>query len=74
MRTRFEAVLDKRAAVAAAEAAGEVADSMEVRGKLVARWQSGELTLEQMQAELAAIKRAAKKNGKLTRSQVWSRA
>lgn len=55
-----------------AEAAGRVADSMEVRLALMAKFHSGECTLEQVQAELAAIKRNAKKNGQITRSQAYS--
>lgn len=55
-----------------AEASGRVADSMEVRLALMAKFHSGECTLEQVQAELAAIKRSAKKNGQITRSQAYS--
>lgn len=73
-RTRFDAVMDKRNALAAADTAGEVADSMEVRKKLIEQMNRGEKTLVEIQAELETIKRNAKKNGKLTRSQVWSRA
>lgn len=61
-------------AVRQAEADGEVADSMEVRLALIARMKAGELTLEQVQAELKRIKRAAKKAGKLTRAQAYRRA
>lgn len=42
---------------------GLVADSKEVRLMLVARLQSGECTLEAMQAELKKIKRTAHKKG-----------
>lgn len=73
-RTRFDAVMDKRNALDTADAAGEVADSMDVRKKLIEQMQRGEKTLAEIQAELATIKRNAKKNGKLTRTQVWSRA
>jgi hypothetical protein len=72
-RTRFEAAMDKRDAVNKADAAGQVADSKEVRTALIQRMHAGELTLEQVQAELARIKRDAKKNGLLTRSQAFSR-
>jgi hypothetical protein len=54
-----------------AEAADEVADSMEVRLALIGRMKAGELTLEQVQAELARIKRAAKRNGQVTRSEAY---
>lgn len=72
-RTRFEASLDKRAALKKAEADGMVADSMDVRMKLVERMHSGELTLAQVQDELKKIKRNAKKNGMVTRNQVFIR-
>ena len=72
-RTRFEASSDKRHAVKEAEAAGQIADSMEVRLSIVKRMKSGEITLAQGQAELKAIKRNAKKNGLLTRQQAFSR-
>lgn len=72
-RTRFEASIDKRAAVNRAEAAGEIADSREVRLELIRRMKAGELTLEQMQAELARIKRGAAKAGKVTRAQAFNR-
>lgn len=54
-----------------AEADGRVADSMDVRLKLVERMNAGELTLEQVQAELKRIKREAKKNGQITRAQAY---
>lgn len=57
----------------AAEERGEVADSMAVRLALIERMHAGELTLEQVQAELARIKRGAKKAGKITRAQAYSR-
>lgn len=55
----------------AQEAAGNVADSMEVRLALIARMDAGELTLDQVQAELKRIKRDAKKSGKITRNQAF---
>jgi len=64
---------EKRQAVNKAEAAGEIADSMEVRAALVAKLDSGEMTLDEVQAELKKIKRNAKKSGKITRSQAWNR-
>ncbi len=72
-RTRIEAAYDKRANVTELEAAGMVADNDAVRMALVAKVKSGECTLEEVQAELKAIKRNAKKNGKVTRSQAFNR-
>jgi len=74
IRSRFDASLDKRAAVNAADTSGEVADSTEVRMALMARVHSGEITLIEAQTELKKIKRNAKKNGKLTKQQVWSKS
>lgn len=54
-----------------AEAEGRVADSMEVRLALMDRVHKGEITLEAAQSELAAIKRAAKRNGQITRNQAF---
>lgn len=71
-RTRFEASLDKRAAVKSAESTGQIEDSMEVRLELIAKMKRGEMTLEQVQAELKRIKRDAKKNGKITRNQAFN--
>jgi hypothetical protein len=62
---------ERKTALKNAESAGLVADSMEVRKQLIARMDAGELTLEQAQAELAAIKRGAKKAGKMTRTQAF---
>jgi hypothetical protein len=70
-RDRWQAGQDKRAAVNAAEAAGEVADSMSVRAVLVERMKSGEITHEQALAELKRIKRGAKAAGKTTRARAW---
>ena len=72
-RTRFEASMDKRDALKTAEAAGQVADSMDVRLALMDRVHSGEITLEQAQAELKKIKSGAKRAGKVTRAQAFSR-
>lgn len=63
----------KRAALNTDEGAGEVADSMEVRRALIRRMDAGELTLEQVQAELRRIKRTAKVQGKVTRRQAFER-
>lgn len=72
-RDRQDAIRDKRAAVEAAEQHGEIADSMDVRARLIGEMQRGEKTLAQIQAELAQIKRDAKRNGKTTRSAVYNR-
>lgn len=61
----------RKANMQAAEAAGQVADSVEVRRALMERVKRGEITLEQAQSELAAIKRGAKKRGLVTRSQAF---
>lgn len=71
--TRFERRLVQREAHKKAEAAGEVADSMDVRMALMKRVHDGEITLEQAQAELAKIKRGAKRNGLKTRDQFYTR-
>ena len=54
-----------------AETAGRVADSMEVRLELVRKMHAGEMTLDDVQAELQRIKRNAKKNGQITRDQAY---
>lgn len=72
-RTRWEASIDKRRAMNKAEEDGLVADSMEVRHQLLERVRKGEATLEEVQAELKRIKRNAKKNELVTRSQAFSR-
>lgn len=59
----------RREAMKKAEADGKVADSMDVRMALMKRVHDGEITLEEAQAELARIKRNAKKNGQITRAQ-----
>lgn len=64
----YETHRRKVSAVNAAEERGEVADSMEVRTELIRRMRSGEITLEEVQAELKRIKRNAKKNGQCTRA------
>jgi len=72
-RTRFEERIEKREEVKRSEAAGEVADSMDVRLALMERVHSGEITLSQAQAELKKIKSGAKLAGKITREQAFSR-
>jgi len=71
-RTRFEAAMDKRNAVKAAEGAGKVADSMDVRMALMDRVHRGEITLAQAQAELKKIKSGAKRAGLVTRAQAFN--
>ena len=71
-RTRFDAV-EKRAALKFAEDSGLVADSIDVRTKLMARVHSGEISLDEAQKELKKIKAGAKKAGKVTRAQAYSR-
>ena len=70
---RFWANIEKRDAVRKAEACGEIADSMEYRRSLVEKMTRGEMTLEQVQAELAKAKRAAKRSGKMTRAEAYRR-
>jgi hypothetical protein len=72
-RTRYQASIDKRAAIAKAEAAGQVADSLEVRRALLDRVAKGEMTLLQANDELDKIKRNANKVGLVTRSQVFDK-
>lgn len=55
-----------------AEGQGVVADSMEFRLELMERVRSGEITLAESQAELARVKRNAKKNGQVTRNQAFN--
>lgn len=59
--------------IAELEAEDKIADSMDVRRELVRKMRAGEMTLEQAQAELADIKRGAKKAGKVTRAQAYRR-
>lgn len=76
MRRRdwYDRRLDKRVALQIAEEQGLVADSTEFRQALVAKLESGEMTIEQVQEELRKVKREAKKNGKKTREQIWRSA
>ena len=73
MRDRFTAAQDKRRNVKRCEADGVIADSDDVRLALMAQVRSGEKTLKEVQAELKKIKRNAKKNGKITKSQAFTR-
>ena len=70
---RFWRNLERRDALKKAEAAGQVADSMEVRMAIMKRVETGEITLEQAQAEIASIKRQANAAGKMTRNQAFMR-
>ncbi|AYH33271.1 hypothetical protein F6Q07_21605 [Pectobacterium parmentieri] len=70
-RTRFDAAMDKRIHMEDCESNGMVADSMEVRMALMKKVEGGEITLQQAQEELQKIKRNAKKNGLMTRTQAW---
>ncbi len=72
-RTQFEASREKRDEVKRSEAAGEVADSIDVRKALMARVHAGEITLQDAQSQLKKIKSGAKKSGKVTRAQAFSR-
>ena len=64
-------IREKRDRVKAAEAAGLVADSTQVRMALMERFHRGELTLDDVQAELKRIKRNAKRNGLVTQNAVY---
>jgi len=72
-RTSFEAGMDKINEVKRSESNGEVSDSKEVRMALMQRVHSGEITLEYAQSELKRIQREGKRQGKVTRSQAFSR-
>ena len=71
-RDKFTASMVKRKNVKKCEAEGMVADSTEVRVALMDKFHSGECTLEEVQKELAKIKRNAKKNGQITKSQAFN--
>lgn len=70
--TYSERMAQKRRNEEEAETKGLIADSMDVRIALMEKFHSGECTLEEVQAELSAIKRNAKKNGQITRDQARS--
>jgi hypothetical protein len=71
-RDRYTAGIEKRIHVKSCEERGEIADSQAARIELLKRVKSGELTLDEMQAELKSIKRDAKKNGQKTKAKAWS--
>ena len=70
---RCWAAQENKRALRNAEESGQVADSMAVRRELMARVHSGEITLEEAQAELQKIKRGAKAAGKTTRAAAYRR-
>jgi hypothetical protein len=71
--TAFERSMRRRDALAKAEAAGGVADSLDVRMAVMKRFHDGEITLEEAQKIITKIKRDAKKSGKLTRNDLYKR-
>jgi hypothetical protein len=71
--TAFDRSIRRRDALNKAEASGEVADSKDYRMALVKRFDAGEITLEEMQKELAETKRKAKREGRLTRNDFYKR-
>lgn len=73
-RDWYDRRMDKRVALQIAEEQGLVADSSALRTSLVAKINSGEMTVEQAQGELRKVKREAKKNGLKTRDQIWRSA
>ncbi len=68
----FWATQRKKIFLQQAEDEGRVSDSLTVRLELMRQVESGEKTLEEVQSELKRIKRDAKKNGKVTRSQAYN--
>jgi hypothetical protein len=66
---RFWKIHAQMDALRQAETEGRVADNLDYRKGLMQRVHDGEITLEQAQAELKAVKRNASKNGQITRSQ-----
>lgn len=73
-RDWYDRRTDKRVALQIAEEQGIVADSSELRASLVAKVHAGEMTIEEVLAELRRVKRDAKKNGLKTRDQIWRSA
>lgn len=64
--TKFEKSIESIRETERRMADPNVADNAEVRLDILRRVKSGEITLEQGQAELKHIQKNAKKNGKLT--------
>lgn len=73
-RDWYDRRTDKRVALQIAEEQGIVADSTELRESLVAKMNSGDMTLLEVLEELRKVKREAKKNGLKTRDQIWRSA
>lgn len=71
-RTRFEAAMEKKRALKASEAVGEVADSHAVRLAIMDRVHSGEITLAQAQEALKRIQAQASSVGLKTRAQAFN--
>lgn len=67
----IDAKFRKKHALSDSEEAGDVADSLDVRVKLLGRVESGEISLEEAQVQLAKIKNGAKSKGLKTRSEIW---
>ena len=74
MRAKGQARRDKIAAIAKAETEGLVADSREVRWRLVSAVMSGEMTLQEANDELGRVKRTARSKGLKTRAQIRRKA
>jgi hypothetical protein len=70
---RMERDRQRQRRLADDQAKGLVADSDEVRARLVARMHAGDLTLEQVQAELKRIQREAKKAGRPVRADYFKK-
>ena len=68
----FDTRLRKKRAVERAEAAGELADTVDVRRALLVRVRAEEITLKKAQAELRKIQRNAARDGNITLAQAWT--
>jgi hypothetical protein len=67
----FWKIQAQKDALRQAETEGRVADNLDYHKGLMQRVHNGEITLEQAQVELKAVKRNASRNGHVTRSQAW---
>lgn len=65
---RYATDAERTVVIRSLEAAGEVADGMDIRRAIMARFQAGEITLDDAKAEIARIKREARQGGRATRS------
>jgi hypothetical protein len=63
--------IDRKRAIERAETLGLIADSKEVRMKLLEKVRAGEITLEHAKIKLETIKHNAKKNGLYTAYEIW---